>query len=148
MPAEMRLFRTYKDGRAHIEGFAEDYAFYANGLISLYEATFEPQWADRSRSDCKHAHRPLLGRQEGRLLFYRRLSRDLVARPKDLYDNAIPTANSVAAEALIRLYLLTAELAYEHYAVGAMRPVLEFVGRPHRVRTAAVCAGFLPGFGR
>jgi uncharacterized protein YyaL (SSP411 family) len=53
----------------------------------------------------------------------------LVARPKELYDNAVPSGNSEAAEALLRLYLLTAEPDYEKYAIESIRPLLDVVRR-------------------
>lgn len=124
----VRLFRTYKDGRAHVNGFAEDYAAYANGLLSLYEATFDTRWIalarDLTRTLLEH-----FSDERGGFFTTADFHEKLVARPKELYDNAVPSGNSEAAEALLRLYLLTAEPDYERYAIEAMRPLLDVARR-------------------
>src|SRR5436190_10262501 len=47
--ADGRLLRTYKDGRAQLNAYLEDHAFLLEALLTLYEATFEPQWFERAR---------------------------------------------------------------------------------------------------
>ena len=136
----VRLYRTYKDGRAHIEALAEDYAFYADGLISLYEATFEPRWALAAKALIANLIAHFWDAESGGLYSTGDYHEELVARPKDLYDNAIPSANSVAAEALIRLYLLTAEPEYEKYALETMRPVLDALGQAPTAFGRMLCA--------
>jgi uncharacterized protein len=126
---DKRLYRTYKDGRAHVNAFAEDYAAYAGGLISLYEATFEPRWAAEARGLVSTLLAHFRDDREGGFFSTADFHEDLVARPKELYDNAVPSANSLAAEALLRLYLLTAEPDYERYALETMRPLLGVLGR-------------------
>ena len=44
-----RLLRTYKDGKAHLNGYLEDYAYLADGLLYLYEATFDDRWLNEAR---------------------------------------------------------------------------------------------------
>ena len=117
---EIRLYRTYKDGKAHIDAFAEDYAFYADGLISLYEATFEPGWVVQARGLITTLIKHFFDTDAGGFFTTGDFHEELVARPKELYDNAIPSANSVAVESLLRLYLLSAEPDYERFAVDNM----------------------------
>lgn len=136
---EIRLYRTYKDGKAHIEAFAEDYAFYADGLISLYEATFDPRWIESARGLLA----TLLGHfwdDEGGFFSTADFHESLIARPRELYDNAIPSASSVAAEALLRLYLLTTEPDYEKYAVETLRPMLDVLGKAPTAFGRMLCA--------
>jgi uncharacterized protein len=125
----MRLHRTYKDGKAHIQAFAEDYAFYASGLVSLYEGTFDPRYIRAARSMIETLLGHFRDETGGGFFTTSDFHEQLVARPKELYDNAIPSANSVGAETLLRLYLLTAEPDYERHALETMRPLLEVVGR-------------------
>jgi uncharacterized protein YyaL (SSP411 family) len=124
----LRLWRTYKDGKAHIEAFAEDYAAYANGLISLYETTFEPKWIEMARGMVTTLTEHFWD-DAGGFFSTADYHEELVTRPKELYDNAVPSGNSEAAEALLRLYLLTAESDFEKYAVETMRPLLDVLGR-------------------
>ncbi len=125
---ETRLFRTYKDGKAHIDAFAEDYAFFASGLLALYEATFDPLWVETAHSlmDTLVSH---FWDPNGGFFTTSDFHESLVARPKELYDNAIPSANSVAAETLLRLYLLTTDPDYEQRAVATMRFLMDVLGK-------------------
>jgi uncharacterized protein YyaL (SSP411 family) len=136
---EVRLFRTYKDGKAHIDAFAEDYAFYAAGLLSLYEATFEPRWIETARAlmDTLLAH---FSDPNGGFFTTADFHESLVARPKELYDNAIPSANSVGAEALLRLYLFTTEPEYEQRALQTMQPLMDVLGQGPTAFGQMLCA--------
>jgi uncharacterized protein YyaL (SSP411 family) len=126
---ELRLYRTYKDNKAHIQAFAEDYAFYAAGLLSLYEATFDVKYVTAARALVTTLLQHFRDEAGGGFFTTSDFHERLVTRPKELYDNAIPSANSVGAETLMRLYLLTAEPDYERYAVETMRPLLDVLGR-------------------
>jgi uncharacterized protein YyaL (SSP411 family) len=115
-----RLLRTYKDGQAKIPGFLEDYAFYADGLLALYEATFDAQWftAARGLADQILAHFP--DAQGGGFFDTPDDGETLIHRPKDLLESAIPSGNSVAAAVLQRLALFTAEDVYREAAENTL----------------------------
>ncbi len=125
---EHRWFRTYKDGRAHIDAFAEDYAAYANALISVYEATFDPEWLRIARSMIDTLISHFWDDKDAGFFSTSDYHETLVSRPKDFYDNAVPSANSEAAEALLRLYLLTANSEYETFALRIFQPFLPALG--------------------
>ncbi len=136
----IRLFRTYKAGRAHIEAFAEDYAAYADGLISLYEATFEPAWIEKTRALIATLTGHFWDSEGGGFFSTADFHEALVTRPKELYDNAVPSANSLAAEALLRLYLLTAEPGFEKYALETIRPMLNTLTQAPTAFGRMLCA--------
>ena len=98
-----RLRRSYKDGRARFNGYLEDYACVADGLISLYQATFETRWIEEAR-DLADATLELFWDGE-RGAFYDTPSdhEELVTRPRDVYDSAAPSGNSVAVDVLLKL---------------------------------------------
>jgi uncharacterized protein YyaL (SSP411 family) len=106
MKHDGRLRRSYKDGRARFNGYLEDYAMVADGLVALYEATFETRWLVEADLLCDAANE--LFWDEGKRAFYDTPAdhEELVARPRDVYDNATPSGNSVAVEVLLRLALL------------------------------------------
>jgi uncharacterized protein YyaL (SSP411 family) len=106
MMPEGRLRRSYKDGEARIDAYLEDYAALADGLTALYEATFETEWLVSAR-DLADAMISLFWDAE-RGAFYDTPAdhEELVARPRDLYDTAAPSGNSLATESLLRLALL------------------------------------------
>jgi uncharacterized protein YyaL (SSP411 family) len=117
------LLRTYKDGRAKIGAFLEDYALLADALVSLYETTFDPRWLREARA----LGEEMLDRfwEDGQGIFFdtARDAETLVVRPRDLYDSATPSGNSAATLALLRLAELTGE---ERFRTVAERVLASF----------------------
>ena len=101
-----RLRRSYKDGQARFNGYLEDYAMVADGLVTLYEATFQTRWLVEAAS-LADAVLDLFW-DEGSELFYDTPAdhEELVTRPRDVYDSAAPSGTSVATDVLLRLSLL------------------------------------------
>ena len=119
-----RLHRSHKDGRARFNGYLEDYAMVADGLVALYEATFEARWLAEADNLCDAMNE--LFWDEERRSFYDTPAdhEELVTRPRDVYDNATPSGNSVAVEVLLRLALLLDRNDYRERA----EEVLEEMG--------------------
>src|SRR5215204_6548020 len=98
-----RLRRSYKDGRARLNGYLEDYACVADGLVALYEATFEARWL-REAAALADAMNGLFWDEERGAFYDTPADHErLVTRPRDVYDNASPSGTSVAAEVLLKL---------------------------------------------
>lgn len=111
-----RLLRTYKDGRARLKGYLEDYAFLADGLLALYQASFDPRWFAEARTLMDQAIALFADEQNGGFFDTGSDHEELVTRPKDIMDNATPSGNSVAADVLLRLAALSGEDAYRERA--------------------------------
>ncbi len=128
--ADGRLHRSYKDGRARFNGYLEDYAMIADGLLALYEATFETRWLSEAESLCDAVLE--LFWDENRRSFYDTPAdhEELVTRPRDVYDSAAPSGNSVATEVLLRLALL---LDREDYRARAEAILEELSGGMEKV---------------
>jgi uncharacterized protein YyaL (SSP411 family) len=124
-----RLLRSWKDGRAKIKAYLEDYALVGIGLLTVYEATFERRWLDESRRLAEAA----LGLfwDEGREIFFDTGvdQEALVIRPRNLYDNAVPSGIAAAIDWLLRLGLFFGEPRYETLALKALRPLADLMGR-------------------
>src|ERR671916_791076 len=120
-----RLHRSYKDGRARFNGYLEDYAMVADGLVTLYEATFETRWLAAAEGLCDAVLE--LFWDEERRTFYDTPAdhEELVTRPRDVYDSAAPSGNSVATDVLLRLALL---LDREDYRARAEAVLEELSG--------------------
>ena len=124
-----RLLRTYKDRQAKLKGYLEDYAFLAASLLTLHEATFESRWLleaielGRSMVD--------LFWDEGSSQFYDtgHDHEELVLRPRDISDNAIPSGSSMATDVLLRLAVVTGDAELQRKAVTAMRSAKELMAR-------------------
>lgn len=122
-----RVLRTYKDGRAHLKGFLEDYVFLADGLLALYEASFEMRWFVEARALMEQAITLFADEQNGGFFDTGNDADALVSRPKDIMDNAIPAGNSVAAEVLLRLAAFTGEEAYRKRADDYLRSIADIM---------------------
>jgi uncharacterized protein len=123
-----RVARSWKDGRASGAGILEDHADLADGLLALYEATFDERWFSVARSlmDRVLAH---FADPAGGWFDTGDDHERLVTRPKDVQDNAVPSGNAVAAEVLLRLAAWTGEGHYRSAAERALRTVVPFVAR-------------------
>ena len=122
-----RLLRSYKDGQARVLGYLEDHAFLVNGLLDLYELTFDQHWMEQARSLADAMIDLFWDEDKG--LFYEtgRDAEELVVRPRELFDNAIPCGGSAAARALQRLSIFTGDQGYAQKAATTLRGVQSIV---------------------
>ena len=126
--SEGRLARSWKDGRATGSGVLEDYAHLADGLLALYEATFDERWFTSARALADTILDHFVDPAGG----YFDTADDherLVTRPKDVQDNAIPSGGAMATFVLLRLHALTGEGRYRAAAESAIRSVAPLAGR-------------------
>jgi uncharacterized protein YyaL (SSP411 family) len=114
-----QLYRIYSAGQHKIRGHLEDYACLADGLLSLYEATFEPRWFLEARSLVDEMI-PRFKDALGAGFYDTDGSEPLITRPRNWEDNAQPSGNSAAADVLLRLAALTGERQYEKLAEDIM----------------------------
>jgi uncharacterized protein YyaL (SSP411 family) len=127
-----RLLRTWKDGRAHIQAYLEDYAYLLEALLTLYEATFDPRWYGEAVALADTIIERFADPERGG--FYTTASdhHQGFERRKDLDDSPIPSGGSAAAFGLLRLARLSGEVHYERQALGVLRVLTAIVGEhPH-----------------
>jgi uncharacterized protein YyaL (SSP411 family) len=130
--ANGRLLRTWKDGRAHLAGYLEDYAFLADGLLALYEASFEERWFSEACALMDDVLRLFSDEENGGFFDTGSDQEALVSRPKEIMDNAIPAGNSVAAEVLLRLAAFTGEERYRQVAETYLHAIADVMAQhPH-----------------
>ena len=122
------LFRSWKDGRAKHAGVLEDYADLADGLLALYEATFDERWfgAACQLADTILAH---FADPAGGFFDTADDHEALIARPKGLQDNAVPSGGAMAVTVLLKLAALTGERRYEDAASTAIAKVASIAER-------------------
>ncbi len=111
-----RLRRSYKDGRARFNGYLEDYACVADGLLALYEATFQTRWLAEAGALADDILELFWDDERG--VFYDTAvdHEELVTRPRDIYDSAAPSGNSVAVDVLLKLSVLLDREDYRRHA--------------------------------
>lgn len=118
------LYRNYKNGKATIDAFLDDYAFLIDALISLYQADFAESWLYEAKGltdyVIKHFTDPA-----GPMFFYTPNSAEtLIARKHELMDNVIPASNSVMAQNLQRLGLYFDQDNYSEKAEAMLLAIL------------------------
>ncbi len=129
-----RLLRTWKShpepvegaGEAKINGYLEDYAYLIEGLLELYQTTFELRWfvAARELAETMLEH---FADSEGKLYDTSDDHEMLITRPRDLQDNATPSGNAMAVTALLKLAGFTNDSRYvdiTHQALAQMQPMM------------------------
>jgi uncharacterized protein YyaL (SSP411 family) len=134
------LLRTYKQGIAKLNGYLEDYAFLIDGMLNLYEATGELEWLEESITLTDKMIEEFWDDEDGGFFFTGKSHERLIIRAKDYFDNATPSGNSVAAEVLLRLALLTDNADYRRRATTVLRLVAETLKRYPSGFGRALCA--------
>ena len=134
------LLRTYKDGEAKLNGYLEDYAFLADGLLALFEATGEFEWFEEAKQITETMIDEFWDEEEGGFFFTGKSHEALIVRSKDYFDNATPSGNSVAAEVLLKLSLFTGNEDYRRRAVTVLRLVAQPMQRFPSAFGRALCA--------
>jgi uncharacterized protein YyaL (SSP411 family) len=127
--AEGRLLRSWREGRSGVQGFADDHALMAEACLTLYETTFDLRFFREARSLANELLRLFRDESGGGFFQTGSDAEALVVRPKELFDTAVPSGNSVAAEVLQRLALITGEAEYEQAGVSALQLVREYLVR-------------------
>ncbi len=119
---EGQLLRTWKDGRAKIGAFLEDYANLIDGLIELYQTTFDGRWFAEARRLADVVLAQFLA-EEGGFYDTSDAHEQLIARPRSLQDNALPSGSAMIAKCLVRLAAFTGEARYADAARAALAPL-------------------------
>ncbi len=117
---EGRLLHRYRDGEAAIPGFADDYAFAVWGLVDLYEATFDAKWLKAALTLASRLEEHFCDEKGGGFFQTADDAEALLVRQKVGIDGAMPSGNSAAALALLRLVRLTGKTDLESAAAGTL----------------------------
>ena len=138
------LLRTWKDGVAKFNAYLEDYAFLAEGLVTLYETTGEFRWLEQARALTDRMIDEFWDAENRGFYFTGKSHENLIVRSKDYYDNATPSGNSVAAIVLLRLAILTGEEKYRNLATEVLQEIGDAARRyPSAFGYALSAADFL-----
>ncbi len=116
-----RLLRTYgaqpgQKAESRVTAYLEDYAFLVHGLLTLHDVTGDKRWLNEARGLTDAMIRWYGDPKRGGYYFTPSDGEKFFARPKDQYDGAYPSGNSVAAQNLVRLWLATGDKKYEEEA--------------------------------
>ncbi len=116
------LFVSYRDNRHGVKGFLDDYAGYIFALIYLYKATFQADYLLLAKQLLDKVLTNFAD-ESGGLFLYSKDSEELILRPKETYDGAVPSGNSLMAYNAVTIALLTDNADYENKA----KKLLDFI---------------------
>jgi uncharacterized protein YyaL (SSP411 family) len=105
-----RVYRSFKDARARIAGYLEDYAALGLAALAMYEITFDERWFSRARDMADATVRWFWDDTAAAFFDTSSDHETLITRPKDITDNALPSGTSLAVELLVRIAELTADV--------------------------------------
>ena len=129
------LKHSYKDGQAKVNGYLSDYAHLCEGLLSLYQASFQERWLNEAKKLADAMLEKFRDKDKGYFYDTAQGEETILVRPRNIYDNALPSGSSAAAFVLIQLARLTDNKEYEEVAASAIRLVQDLMLR------------YPPGFG-
>ena len=116
-----RLLATYKDNKAHLNAYLDDYAFLLAALLELLQADFRAEDLSFATQLANVLLEQFEDRDNGGFFFTSHDHETLIHRPKAGHDNATPAGNGVAALALARLAHVTGDLRYAAAAERTLR---------------------------
>ena len=124
-----RLLRTWKDGKAKLNAYIEDYANVADGLIELFQVSGEVKYLSEAKRLADLMITEFWDEENGGFYFTSNDHEELLVRNKDFYDNATPAGNSVAADVLQKLAKLLGDDKYERFASTVLRLIAPQISR-------------------
>ena len=133
------LYHRFREGERAVRAQAADYAFLIYGLLHLYRSTFDVSWAEKAAALQEIMLKELWDEAAGGFFLIDARNRELPVRPKELYDGAIPSANSVALMNLLWLSRLTGNTAWADKADQIIRAFAGTIGRQPSAFTFFLC---------
>jgi len=104
-----RMLHRYRDGEASIPAFLDDYVFMTTAMVELYEATFDPKYLEQALELQRQTLELFLDKARGGFFFTAADNEELLVRQKEVYDGAVPSGNSMAADNFVRIARLTGD---------------------------------------
>ncbi|NMB15458.1 MAG: thioredoxin domain-containing protein [Gallicola sp.] len=109
---EAVLYNSSREGKLGDPGTLEDYAFLIHGLLNLYDATLEDKWLFHSRMLTEKMIEDFIGGEDGGFYMTSKDKTDLIMRPRETYDGAMPSGISMAVMVLAQISRLTGVVRY------------------------------------
>jgi uncharacterized protein len=126
------LWHTWKNGKASIVGFLEDYALTIQAFISLWEISGDEAWLKKARSLTSYTLKNFFEEEQNLFLFNEKNSSDIISNHFQIEDNVVAASNSVMAINLLKLSRLFSDTEYERIALRIARNMVSnFAAYPY-----------------
>ena len=112
----VQLYTSWRNGTHSDIAFLDDYAFYVTALIELYNSTLDKAYLEKAERFCDEAIRRFFDKKNDGFYLSKSENMELFMNPKEVYDGAIPSGNSVMACNFVRVYQLTENEKYRELA--------------------------------
>ena len=117
------LHHCFKNGKASINGYLEDYSFSIEAFIALYQSTFDELWLNEAKQLADYALQHFQDKQTGMFFFTSDLDSALIARKMEIRDNVIPSSNASMAKGLFYLSIYFEDKKYADISMQMLRNV-------------------------
>ncbi len=108
----LQLFTSWRNGTHSDTAFLDDYAYYITSLTELYNSTLDMKYLEKAEQFCNESIRLFLDKKDSGFYLIKTNDTELFINPKEVYDGAVPSGNSIMAYNLVRLYQLTENEKY------------------------------------
>ncbi len=122
---ENALYRNYKNGKATIPGFLDDYAFMISALINYYQVNFKEEYLQKANNFAKYVEEHFYDKASGMYFYTDDQHSNLIARKMEVADNVISSSNSEMAKNLLLLGLYFENNKYETQSVQLIKNVID-----------------------
>ena len=122
---ENGLYRNYKNSKATIPAFLDDYAFIISAIIDFYQVSFQENYLQRANDFMQYAEQHFFDKTSGMFFYTDDRHSDLIARKMEVSDNVIPSSNSEMAKNLLLLGLYFENNNYEEQSVQLVKNVMD-----------------------
>lgn len=121
------LYRTYQNDEPKITGFLEDYSFLIDALLKLHEASFDSKWLETAIALCYEMIDLFWDDSKGILYDTSKTHENLIIRPSEWTDNAIPSGASLAVEVLLKFSIILDEQVFRDIATKILASMVKLV---------------------
>ena len=122
---ENGLYRNYKNGKATIPAFLDDYAFIISALINYYQVSFNENYLQKANGFTQYVEQHFFDKTSGMFFYTDDQHSNLIARKMEVSDNVIPSSNSEMAKNLLLLGLYFENKNYEDQSVQLVKNVID-----------------------
>ena len=122
---ENSLYRNYKNGKATIPAFLDDYAFLISALINYYQVSFNENYLQKANDITQYVEQHFFDKTSGMFFYTDDQHSNLIARKMEVSDNVIPSSNSEMAKNLLLLGLYFENKNYEDQSVQLVKNVID-----------------------
>ena len=134
------LLRIYSNGESKINGYLEDYAYFLEALISLYEASFDLVWVERANQLADKMICEFYDEKDGGFFMSGLSSEVLIARLKNPADEAVPSANAIATLSLLKLGHLSGNKSYIDIGASSVNAFKQRIDKNPAAHTGILAA--------